>query len=173
MNLIIGNILGFIGSILMVCLGFVHKRRYILIGQNIQFLIMGVGNAVLGGMSGLVANIVSVARNVFFLKREMTAFWKYFFVVVQILVSGVFLYVGGFRWMELLPIVSAVLYTVMLDTPKESHLKIVLTVCQLMWLTYDIMLMNYAAAVFDVLTICANFVGMMRAIKEEAMENKC
>ncbi|ETP73207.1 Bacterial inner membrane protein [Lachnospiraceae bacterium JC7] len=171
MNLIIGNVLGLIGSLLMVGIGFVHNRRYILIGQNVQFLIMGIGNLVLGGVSGFVANIISVIRNIFILKRELTKGWKLFFVCIQVLVSSVFLYIGGFRWIELLPIISAVVYTGLIDTKKESTLKIVLSACQIMWLVYDIALMNFAAAVFDVLTICANFVGMLRAKKAERLRN--
>lgn len=173
MNLIIGNILGFTGSILMVGIGFMHKREYILIGQNVQFIIMGIGNLVLGGISGFIANIVSVIRNVFFLKYDMTKGWKIFFVALQVVVSLAFLYFGSFRWAELLPIISAVTYTSFLDTEKPSTLKIVLTVCQVMWLVYDICLMNYAAAVFDVLTIGANIVGLMRAKRfERALHRK-
>ncbi|OON86630.1 hypothetical protein BXO88_06440 [Oribacterium sp. C9] len=171
MNLIIGNVLGLIGSLLMVGIGFVHQRRYILIGQNVQFLIMGVGNLVLGGASGFIANVISVIRNIFILKRDLTKGWKMFFVGLQVVVSSVFLYINGFRWVELLPIISAVLYTGLIDTKKESTLKIVLSACQIMWLIYDIALMNIAAAVFDVLTICSNYVGMLRAKKAERLRN--
>lgn len=171
MNLIIGNILGLAGSLLMVGIGFIHNRRYILIGQNVQFLIMGIGNLVLGGVSGFIANIISVIRNLFFLKRELTKGWKLFFVTLQVFVSAVFLFLGGFRWIELLPIISAVVYTGLIDTKKESTLKVVLSGCQMMWLVYDIALMNFAAAVFDVLTICANFVGMFRAKKAERLRS--
>ena len=53
MNIIvIGNIVAFIGAILMVLVGFIKTKRNILIAQNIQFLIMGLGNLILGGVSG-------------------------------------------------------------------------------------------------------------------------
>ena len=171
MNLIIGNVLGLIGSLLMVGIGFVHEKKYILVGQNVQFLVMGVGNLVLGGVSGFIANVISVIRNIFILKRELTRGWKLFFVCIQVLVSFVFLYLGGFRWIELLPVLSAVLYTALIDTKKTSTLKIVLSTCQMMWLVYDIALMHYTAAVFDVLTICANVVGMHRARKAEKLRD--
>ena len=51
MYLIIGNVLGLIGALLMVGIGFMHERRHILIWQNVQFLIMGIGSLVLGGSS--------------------------------------------------------------------------------------------------------------------------
>ncbi len=171
MYLIIGNILGLIGALLMVGIGFMHERRHILIWQNVQFLIMGIGSLVLGGVSGFIADVISIMRNLFFLKRDLTKGWKLFFVLIQVIVSSVFLYFGGFRWIELLPIIAAVVYTGLIDTKKESTLKIVLSTCQTMWLIYDIMLMNFAAAVFDVLTICANFVGMHRAKKAERLRN--
>ncbi len=168
MNLvIIGNIFGLVGALMMVGLGFIHKRKYILVGQILQFVIMGVGNLVLGGVSGFISNIVGIVRNIFFLKYDMTNGWKSFFMIIQIIISAYFMYRMGFRWIELLPILATAVYTWLLDTKKESHLKIVLNCCQLMWLVYDIMILNYTAAVFDILTICSNFVGMVNAIKEE------
>lgn len=164
---IIGNIFGLVGALLMVALGFTHKRSIILVGQVLQFLIMGVGNLVLGGISGFISNIVGIVRNLFFLKYDMTNGWKLFFVVIQVVISAFFMYRMGFRWIELLPILATVSYTWLLDTKKESHLKMVLSGCQVMWLIYDIAILNYTAAVFDILTLCSNFVGMVNAIKEE------
>ncbi len=164
---IIGNIFGLVGALLMVCLGFTHKRSIILVGQVLQFLIMGVGNLVLGGISGFISNIVGIVRNLFFLKYDMTNGWKLFFVVIQVVISAFFMYRMGFRWIELLPILATVSYTWLLDTKKESHLKMVLSGCQVMWLIYDIAILNYTAAVFDILTLCSNFVGMVNALKEE------
>ena len=44
--------------------------------------------------------------------------------------------------------------------------KIVLIICQIMWLTYDISLRNVSGAVFDVLTIVTNALGIIRIRKD-------
>ena len=62
-SLLIGNIIALIGALFMVAIGLVKNKRNILIMQNIQFFIMGIGNLILGGVSGFVANIVSIIRN--------------------------------------------------------------------------------------------------------------
>lgn len=167
--IIIGNVLGFIGSLLMVGIGFIHNKNYILIGQIVQFIIMGLGNLVLGGVSGFVSDIVGVLRNLYFLKQKSSKRAIIFFLALQIIVASVFMVLLGFKWRELLPIFATGLFTLKIDTKKESELKIILNICQIMWLIYDIVIMNYATAVFDILTLCSNFVGMMRALKKEKM----
>ena len=165
-SLLIGNIIALIGALFMVAIGLVKNKRNILIMQNIQFFIMGIGNLILGGVSGFVANIVSIIRNFFCLKKELTVFWKVFFVIVQIVVSAYFMSIRGFKFQELLPILGTVLYTWKLDEKDMVKLKIVLIICQIMWLTYDISLRNVSGAVFDVLTIVTNALGIIRIRKD-------
>ena len=65
-QLFIGNIVIFIGALFMVAIGLIKSKKNILIAQNFQFLIMGIGNLILGGTSGFISNMVSIARNLFF-----------------------------------------------------------------------------------------------------------
>lgn len=168
-TVIIGNVLGLIGSLLMVGIGFIHNKNYILIGQILQFIVMGIGNLVLGGVSGFVSDMAGVLRNLYFLRWKTSKRAIVFFLLLQVVVAGISMVLLGFKWRELLPIFATTLFTWKLDTKKESELKIILNICQLMWLVYDIVIMNYTTAFFDVLTICSNFVGMMRALKKEKM----
>ncbi|MCR5526376.1 MAG: YgjV family protein [Lachnospiraceae bacterium] len=167
---LLGNIVAFVGALFMVGIGFMHDKRRILLCQNMQFLIMGIGNLLLGGVSGFVADIVSIFRNIFCLKRELTKGWKVFFIIIQVCVSTVFIGIAGFAPREILPIAATLTYTWMLDTKKETVLKIVMLATQLMWLAYDISLLNISSMVFDFLTIGSNIVGFIRARKHEALE---
>lgn len=167
---LLGNIVTLIGALFMVGIGFMHNKRKILICQNLQFLIMGLGNLLLGGVSGFIADMISIFRNIFCLKRELTKGWKVFFIIVQVGVSAIFLGFTDFAAREILPIAATLTYTWMLDTKKETVLKIVMLATQLMWLVYDILLMNISGMVFDILTLCSNIVGFMRARKHEAVE---
>ena len=83
MNIIvIGNIVAFIGAILMVLVGFIKTKRNILIAQNIQFLIMGLGNLILGGVSGFIVNIVGILRNIICLRWNLNVPLKIFFIAL-------------------------------------------------------------------------------------------
>ena len=159
--LIAGNLISLAGSIVMVCIGLIQSRRRILLAQNLQFLLMAFGNLILGGISGFIANIVSILRNFFCLKHEYTTSWKIFFVILQTGISIVTLIFSGFHWKEILPILSTVIYTCSLGSQDAVFLKKIMIICTAMWVVYDLMNFNISAFVFDILTITTTFVSII------------
>lgn len=159
--LITGNLISLAGSIVMVCIGLIKSRKKILLFQNLQFLLMAFGNLILGGVSGFIANIVSILRNFFCLKFTYTKQWKIFFVVLQTGISAVTLYYSGFHWKEILPILSTVIYTCSLGSQDAVFLKKIMIICTAMWVVYDLMTLNISAFVFDILTITTTFVSII------------
>ena len=127
--LLIGNAISMIGCLIMVLIGFLKKRTHILIAQSIQCVFMGVGNLVLGGVSGFVCNIVTILRNIVFLRFRNTAVMKIFFIALQFVLSIGTLSAG---WVSWLPIVSAALFTWFMDTGSEAKLKVVILCTQVM-----------------------------------------
>ena len=161
--LLIGNAISMIGCLIMVLIGFLKKRTHILIAQSIQCVFMGVGNLVLGGVSGFVCNIVTILRNIVFLRFRNTAVMKIFFIGLQFVLSIGTLSAG---WVSWLPIVSAALFTWFMDTGSEAKLKIVILCTQVMWLTYDLYYLNYVASAFDVMTFLSNCIGLSMILKK-------
>ena len=72
MNLIIGNAIMFVASLIMVCVGLLKTRKQILIWQTIQISLMGVATVFLGSIPGLIANIVGVTRNLLGYHNKLT-----------------------------------------------------------------------------------------------------
>jgi len=163
MTLLIGNIISGIGCLIMVAIGLLKKKSHILIAQCVQCGFMGVGNLVLGGTSGFIANIVTIIRNLVFVKFQSTTALKLFFIGLQIVLSLGSLGGGLICW---LPIFSAALFTWFLDTKHTSTLKLVIITTQVMWLIYDIYYRNYVATTFDVLTMASNLIGFFLVKKE-------
>ena len=58
--LLIGNAVSMVGCFIMVAIGFLKKKSHILIAQSVQCAFMGAGNLILGGVSGFIANVVSM-----------------------------------------------------------------------------------------------------------------
>ena len=88
-TILLGNIVAFAGAILMVLVGLMKKKRDMLLLQNVQFLVMGIGNLILGGITGGIADFISIARNFICLKWKYTIGWKIFFVAVQAALTAV------------------------------------------------------------------------------------
>ena len=67
---LIANILGLIGSLFMVLMGCLKKKKDILLVQNIQLLILGLSNLIVGGFIGAVVNVIGIFRNILCSKNK-------------------------------------------------------------------------------------------------------
>lgn len=162
--LLIGNAVSFIGCLIMVGIGLLKKKSHILIAQSVQCLFMGIGNLLLGGVSGFICNIVTIIRNLAFIKFRNTNFLKIFFILLQLLLSLGSLTDGFISW---LPIIAAALFTWCMDTKSAAKLKLCILCTQVMWLTYDLHYHNYVASAFDVMTMISNTVGLFMVRKSK------
>jgi hypothetical protein len=162
--LLIGNAISMIGCLIMVAIGFLKKKSHILIAQSVQCCFMGFGNLILGGVSGFICNIVTILRNLVFVKYPVTAKLKITFIGLQLLLSLGSMSLNVITW---LPLLSASLFTWFLDTASAAKLKIVILCTQVMWLVYDLYYRNYVAAAFDIMTMCSNLIGLFMVIKSK------
>lgn len=64
MTLIIGNIIGLIGSFAMVIGGNIKDKSKALTAQTMQLLFLSISNLVLGSIPGFIINLISVIRNI-------------------------------------------------------------------------------------------------------------
>ena len=156
-TLFFGNGFSLIGCLIMVAIGFLKKKQQILIAQSVQCLFMGVGNLVLGGVSGFICNIVTILRNLVFIKFRNTTFLKIFFILLQFALSIGTLRAGLISW---LPLIAAALFTWCMDTKSAAKLKICILCTQVLWLIYDLHYRNYVASAFDVMTMASNVIGL-------------
>ena len=154
---VMANLVSMVGCVLMVAVGFLQKKRQILLVQCVQFAIQGAAHLLLGASTGFVSSIVGIVRNLVFVRKENTGVLKLLFVLVQVAIS---LYVGVNGVVDWFPIIATVLFTWCLDTKSEVRLKLVMILAQFTWLVYDYVYMNYAACVFDCLTILSNGIGI-------------
>lgn len=160
---ILGNVFSFLGCALMVGVGFIKQKKRILSVQCVQFVLQGFANFLLGGMSGVVANLVSLLRNLAFTRFKNTVWLKLFFIALQLVLSLKSLSSGFVSW---LPLIAAVLFTWFLDVKSEVRLKIVIISTQVLWLVYDYVHLNYVAVAFDTFTMISNCIGIYMLLHE-------
>ena len=163
--LLIGNAISMIGCLIMVGIGFLKKKNHMLIVQCIQCLFMGVGNLILGGVSGFVCNIVTILRNVVFMKYRNTTFLKVFFIFLQFVLSIGSLRAGFISW---LPLITTAMFTWCMDTKSAAKLKICILCAQILWLTYDLYYHNYVASAFDVMTMVSTLIGLYMVCRKKS-----
>ena len=110
--LLLGNAIVLAGCVLMVAIGFLKKKEHILGAQCVQFALQGAGNLVLGAMSAVISNGVSIARNLVLMKTENKTWIKVTFILVQAVLT---LFFSSRELIEWLPVIAVVVYTWFLD----------------------------------------------------------
>ncbi len=161
--LIIGNAFAFFGSIVMIGIGFIKNKNKILLAQCLQCALLGVGNLILGGITGFITNVITVIRNLVSCKVEFNTAWKLFFIVIQIIPA---LAINKMGTIGMLPIVSACIFTWFMDTKNEIFFKVIIIITMVMWIVYDFSLKNYVAFSFDLLTTFSNSITLYKMTKE-------
>ncbi len=156
-TVLLANAIALAASCIMVGIGFVRDKRRILLAQCGQFTLNAVSNLLLGGVSGCIANVISIARNLRSVKGDMSLPLKIAFCAMQ---SGLTLLVSRGGALEILPILATCVYTFALNMKSQVSFKSVMVLTQAMWLVYDFALKNYVAFTFDAFTICSILVSI-------------
>ena len=159
---LIANGISILGAILMVAIGLIKSKKGVLLAQCGQFTLLGLSNLLLGGLTGVIVDIVSIIRNVYCSKRNMTWPVKIAFIVIQLIIAVPMNKIGWLGW---LPIISTSIFTLFIDVKKDEHLKILIIFTTMFWVVYDFGLMNYTASLFDALSIVSNVVGLIMILK--------
>ena len=106
-TVLLGNIVALIGAAIMVSTGFLKTKKQILTVQCFQFGVLSASNAILGAFTGITANVIGIARNLFCMKKEFTTPWKIVFIAAQLALLFAF---NSDGWFGLLPAAATCVY---------------------------------------------------------------
>ena len=157
LQVIIGNIVAFIGCMLMVYTGLIKEKKKIIFVQTIQIGFLIVSNVILGGITGAIINLISCIRNIICYKDRLGKKEKIILVVISTVLS---LYFNNLGIIGLLPLISTVSYTLLMDMKDVIKFKILIIFTLILWLLYDIYILSYSSAVFDFLNIITNLIAI-------------
>jgi len=156
---IIANILSFIGSVFMVISGYIKETKKFLIIQSTQILFMGIGNLLLGGVTGFIVNIVSIIRNLICSKGKLDTKARWIIVGIN---AAICLYFNNLGIVGLLPIISTSIFTLFMDFDDDKKNKVLVFGTVIIWLVYDWCIKNYVSFTFDALTIISSSIALIK-----------
>ena len=157
MNVVIGNIISLLASVLMTYSGYIKSKGKFLIVQIVQMSLSALSNFILGGTTGTIINLVNIIRNVLCYKNKLN---KYSIILILTLSISLSLYFNNLSCIGLLPLLSTILYTTLMNIKDIKKFKYLTITTMLLWLIYDICIMNYVSALFDLLTIGSNSIAI-------------
>ncbi len=107
MNIITGNIIGLIAAIIMMLSGVIKSKKKILIWQTIQIGITVISNIILGGITGIIVNLLSVIRNILCYKDKLNIIAK---IIISSLATIISIKFNNLGIVGYLPVISTLTY---------------------------------------------------------------
>ena len=156
-QVVIGNIIALIASILMVLAGLQKKKKKILFIQIVQIALSVISNLVLGGYTGAIINALSCVRDILCYKDKMGTKEK---IIIIILAVGLSVAFNNLGWIGLLPLIATVVYITFMNTKDVVKFKLLIIFSMVMWLIYDLYIKSYTSGVFDFMSVIANIVAI-------------
>ena len=157
--IVLGNVIALIASIIMVYWGFLKQKKKILYAQTIQMGLFVLSNIVLGGITGAIINALSCIRNILCYKNKLDLKAKIILILLSTILSLIFNNLG---LIGLLPVISTVVYILLMNTKDVVKFKWLSIFTMLMWLVYDLFIKSYTSAIFDFMNIMANIISIMQ-----------
>ena len=130
---------------------------------------MAISHYLLGGTGGIVACLVSLARNLVFAKFKTSVPLKLLFMAITIGLSLNTFTLNPITWF---PVIATVSFTWVIDSEDIIKFKnvMILTVC--MWFVYDAVHLNFVSAAFDAFTVGSTCYSMYQIKKSRKAEEK-
>jgi len=163
-QLILGNTIALIASILMVISGIVKDRKKIIYIQSLQIIAFAISDFILGGYTGTVINLLSLVRNILSYNDQLNTPWKLVIIAFSINLS---IHFNNLSFIGMLPLISSVTYTIFMNVKDTIKLKLLITFTMVLWLIYDICIKSYTSATFDFFSAIANIVTMYQLYKSK------
>lgn len=176
-SFVISQVFAILACILMVAIGYIKRKRNVIIAQNIQFILFSISYALIGGISAVVGNMISLVRNLICLKWNLNTPLKIFFISLQGIITYISLYNVWFKFlpmnsgthgiMDWLPFLAATLITITLSSKSDLVIKLGCIGSIICFGTYDFILSNWTVFAFDCFSFVTSIIGVIRILKEK------
>ena len=161
MTLIIGNTIALIASVLMAYSGILKEKKKILYVQSIQISFFVISNLILGGISGAIINAIGFVRSILCYKDKLGFKEK---IVITVLSVLIIIYFNNLDFIGYLPLISSVIYLWFMTVQDVIKFKKLIMFTMILWGIYDFVIQSYTSCFFDILTILANTISIMKQI---------
>lgn len=167
---LIANIIGLIGSLLMVLMGCLKKKKDVLLAQNGQLVLLSVSNVMMGGYIGAIVNVIAIFRNILCSKNKLNLFWGIIITMVTIVLGVIFNSGQGF--IGYMPIIATLIFLVFMNLKDMVKFKAMMAFVMFLWLIYDLELGLYTTALFDLITVFSCLIVMYNLAHERPNQQK-
>jgi hypothetical protein len=168
-NIIIGNVIALIGSILMVYTGILISKKKILLVQTVQIFMCAISNFILGGITGGIINVLGSIKNILYYNNKLNIVSK---IIITLLATTLTLIFNNAGIIGLFPLIVTIFYMWLMDIKDIIKFKILIMFTIALWLVYDLSINSYVSVMFDFMNIITNVVAIFKILKNNKRERK-
>ena len=161
---LIANVIGLIGSILMVLMGILKKKKDVLHAQNAQLVLLGISNVMMGGYIGCIVNIIAIFRNILCSKGKLNMFWVVIITMFTITIGVICNKEGMIGY---LPILATLIFLFFMNIKDMVKFKFMTAIVMFLWFIYDLEIRVYTTALFDLITVFSCLIVMYHIAHEK------
>ncbi len=165
--MLLGNVIGLLGSILLIYTGFIKEKKRIIYVQSIQITFFVISNLILGGITGAIVNVISLFRNILCYNEKLNKKNKILISIVVIFLSVLF---NNYGLIGFLPLISTITYLWLINIKDVIKFKYLVIFTMIMWGIYDLTIKCYTCFIFDMLTILSNLYSIYKIKKKKTIK---
>lgn len=162
--IIIGNIIGLVGSMFMVIGGYLKSKNSAIIAQTMQLLFLSISNLILGSLSGFINNLINCIRNVFSVKDKLTIPIKLIIIILSIILTIKFNNLGIIGY---LPLINNIIFIIFMNTKSDLNFKFLTIFYMSLWLIHNLYIKAYTTSIFNIITIITCLIAITRIVKSK------
>lgn len=168
-TLILGNIVAFIAASLSIIIGSLKNRKKIIYIQALQSFTYSISNTILGGISGAIADLIGVTRNVLCYKEKLTKVAILLLITISTILTFTFNNLG---LIGLFPLFNTIIYTSFINEKDPFKFKLLFLITSTLWFFYSFTIKNYTSAVFNLFGIITSIIAAYQIYKDNKKQNK-
>lgn len=139
------------------------KRNSILFLQIISSSIWAIQFILLGAYTGAFMNLIGVARNIIYSKKDKISAFNS--SLVPIIISAFFIFGGVFTYsgfLSILPVVAMIISSFALYSTEERKIRLLSLFVSPPWLIYDAISGSIPGVINELFTICSILIAVFR-----------
>lgn len=164
MEVIIANVFGTISALILIYMGTIKEKNSVLKYQISQVTFGSLCDLILGGIPSVITNILTIIRNVLVANKKFNRLYMIILILLSILLI---IPLNSLGIIGYIPLANFVFYTIFVDTDDNIIFKYVFIISMITWVIYDLLIKAYTSSLFDLFTVIAAIITLIKMIKDK------
>lgn len=168
-NVIIGNIIALIASLIIIYYGFEKNKKKILVAQIVECILAVGYNYFLQGYTAIIVDILNIFLLILGYKDKLNNINKLIINICAVIFAVFFNNLGIIGY---IPVIIIIIYSWGLNTKNIILFKLLNIGLMILWIIHDVTVKSYPSVVCEILGIIGAIYAIYK-IKKNNLKDQC